>query len=138
MWKPEVFFKKGFVNLFSLDYGGSCGHAQAFHQLPWAGSPLVASAGFLQWLLLFGAQPLAPTNFNSFGTGTQELWCVGLVAPPNVESSRARDQTCVLCIGRGIPSPWTTREVPNQKSQWVKSGSLEGQVDFEMIKLYHV
>ena len=38
---------------------------------------------------------------------------------------------------QGTPSPWITREVQDQKSQWANSGSLEGQVDFEMIKLYH-
>ena len=28
------------------------------------------------------------------------------------ESSWTRDQTCVPCIGRRTPNPWTTREVP--------------------------
>ena len=91
----------------------------------------------MQWPSRLGAHSLGPTSFNSFGTGAQELRCMGFVAPPNVASSQARDQTRVLCIGRGVPSPWTTREVQSQKSQWAKSGSLEGQVDFEMIKLYH-
>ena len=36
----------------------------------------------------------------------------GLVAPRHVGSSRARDQTCVPCIGRQILNHCTTREVP--------------------------
>ena len=33
----------------------------------------------------------------------------------HVESSRTRDQTRVLCIGRQILNHWTTREVPNME-----------------------
>ena len=40
----------------------------------------------------------------------QKLWCMGLVAPCHVESSRTRDQT-VPGIGRRILDHWTTREV---------------------------
>ena len=42
----------------------------------------------------------------------QQLWCVGLVAPQHVGSSRTRDRTRVFCIGRRILNHWTTREAP--------------------------
>ena len=59
------------------------------------------------------------------GTPAQQLWCVGLVAPQHVESSRTRDQTCVLCFGRQILNYWTTREVLNKNI--VMGISLVGQ-----------
>ena len=36
---------------------------------------------------------------------------MGLVAPRHLESSRTRDGTCALCVGRQILNHWTTREV---------------------------
>ena len=49
------------------------------------------------------------------------LWAVGHVGsvvvtlglnyPEDTRSSRTRDQTCVLCIGRRILNHWTTRDV---------------------------
>ena len=42
------------------------------------------------------------------------LWLSSLVAPRQVESSPARDQTHVPCIGRRILNHWTTREVLRQ------------------------
>ena len=41
------------------------------------------------------------------------MWCMGLVAPWHVKSSRTRDGTWVPCIGRQILNPWTTREALN-------------------------
>ena len=43
---------------------------------------------------------------------TQQLWHMVLAAPRRVESPRIRDQTCVPCIGRLIPTHCATREVP--------------------------
>ena len=43
--------------------------------------------------------------------GLQQLWRTGLVALRYVESSLARDRTCVLYIGRWILNRGTTREV---------------------------
>ena len=40
-----------------------------------------------------------------------QSWCTGLVALRHVESSWTRNWTRILCIGRQILSPWTTREV---------------------------
>ena len=37
---------------------------------------------------------------------------MGLVAPRHVSSSRTRNQTHILCIGRQILNHWTTRKVP--------------------------
>ena len=42
----------------------------------------------------------------------QQLWCMGLVAPRHVGSSRTRAQTCVTCSGRRILNYCATREVP--------------------------
>ena len=44
--------------------------------------------------------------------GLQYLWFMGLVAAWLVESSPARVQTCVPCIGRWILIHCTTREAP--------------------------
>ena len=41
---------------------------------------------------------------------TQQLWCMGWMAPWHVVSSWTRDWTCVPCIGRRIFNQWTTRE----------------------------
>ena len=46
----------------------------------------------------------------------QQLWRVGLAARRHVGSSRTRDQTCVLCIGRRILIHSTTRKSPEQIS----------------------
>ena len=45
------------------------------------------------------------------GMQFQELWHKGLVAVWHVESSRARDLTCVPYIGRWVLNHWTTRDV---------------------------
>ena len=42
------------------------------------------------------------------------MWCAGLVALRHVRSSQTRDGTCVPCVGRGIRSHWTPREVPTR------------------------
>ena len=47
----------------------------------------------------------------ALGVWAQLLWCTGLVAPRQVESSQTRDQTHVLCIGRRDVIHCTTREV---------------------------
>ena len=41
----------------------------------------------------------------------QQLWCMGLVILRHVGSSWTRDRTRVPCMGRMIPSHWTTMEV---------------------------
>ena len=54
-----------------------------------------------QWLKLIGSRVCA-----------QQLWHMALPAPRHVEFPRIRDQTCVPCIGRLIPTHCATREVP--------------------------
>ena len=54
-----------------------------------------------QWLWLLGSRAWA-----------QQLWYMGLVALQHVESSWARDQTRVPCIGRRVLTHCTNREVP--------------------------
>ena len=44
--------------------------------------------------------------------GLQELWLTDLVAVRHMDSSQAKDQTRVPCIGRHIPNHWTAKEVP--------------------------
>ena len=46
----------------------------------------------------------------------QSLWCMGLAAPWQVESSWTTDRTHALCIGRKTLKCWTTRKVPVQFS----------------------
>ena len=70
---------------------------------------------------------LGHTGFSSCGvqaqqlwlTGSraqaQQLWCMGLVALRQVGSSRAKDHTCVPCIGRQILNHCATREVPQSR-----------------------
>ena len=61
-----------------------------------------------------------PPELQSTGSGVpglQELWHVGSAALRLVESSRARDQTLVPCIGRQTFHRWT-----HQGSPW---GGLE-------------
>ena len=60
-----------------------------------------------------------------------------LVAPRYVESSRARDQTCVPCIGRYILNHWTAREVPESyyKLESLKVGAR--YVFFKFPKYLH-
>ena len=59
---------------------------------------------------------IAARRLSSCGTDfraqVQYLWCVGLVTLWHVESSPARDQTCVPCTGRQILNCWTTEKVP--------------------------
>ena len=79
-------------------------------------------AGFsLSWLLLLRSTGSRRTGFSSCGTWAQQLWlagsrvqaqqlwCMGLVAPRHVESSRTRAQTRVPCIGRQILNHCATR-----------------------------
>ena len=69
---------------------------------------VVVSRGYspvaVWWLLLL-------RSMGSRAHGLQWLWGTDSVAPWHVGSSRARDRTCVLCIGMWILNCWTTREV---------------------------
>ena len=71
---------------------------------PIEGAPLsLQFMGFsVQWLLFW---PIGSR------VQAQQLWCMGLIAPWHVESSKPRDQTHVFCIGRLILNHWTTRKV---------------------------
>ena len=52
---------------------------------------------------------LGVKSFSSYGLQAQSLWCVGLVAPQHVESSRSGDRTHVPCLGRRILIHCTTK-----------------------------
>ena len=54
------------------------------------------------WALGVRASVAAARGLSSCGTGAQQLWHTGLVAPRHGGSSRTRDRTCVPCIGRWI------------------------------------
>ena len=91
------------------------------------GAPLCLwSSGLsLQRLLLLWSTGFRYTGFGSCCTWAQwpqfpgsraqaqDLWHTGWAALEHMESSRTRDWTHVPCIGRRIPSYWTTREVLN-------------------------
>ena len=101
----------------------------ALHQLSLVAasgdSSALRCAGFsLRWLLLLQTTGSRHPGFSSCGTRAQQLWlmgsrvhaqqlwCIGLVAPRHVGSSRTRVQTHVPYIGRWILNHYTTREVP--------------------------
>ena len=46
-------------------------------------------------------------------TQAQKLWHMDFIALWHVESSRARNWTCVPCTGRWFLNHWTTREIQN-------------------------
>ena len=56
---------------------------------------------WLQWLLLLSSM--------GFRAQAQQSWHMGFVALRPVDSSQARDQTYVPCIGRQIPIHCSTR-----------------------------
>ena len=62
------------------------------------------------------AQALRHAGFSSCGSQAPEqsrqLWCIDLVAPGHVGSSRIRDQTRVSCIGRQILYRWAQEKPP--------------------------
>ena len=43
---------------------------------------------------------------------SRQLWCIDLVAPGHVGSSRIRDQTRVSCVGRQILYRWAQEKPP--------------------------
>ena len=55
---------------------------------------------------------------SSCHTRAQQVWCTGLAALRQVESSWTRDQTCVSCVGRQILNHWATREVLGPTLDW--------------------
>ena len=68
-------------------------------------------SSFSAWLLILVASLVAEkalgcVGFSSYyalsSCGSEALWCPGLAAPRHMESSQARDQTCVSCTGRWI------------------------------------
>ena len=94
--------------------------AWAFLQPQRVGATLqLRSKGFLlQWSSCCGAWALGQGGFRSCG-GTGALGhrlgsCrTGLAALRHVQSSRARDRTCVSCTGRRILYHWATKEALN-------------------------
>ena len=113
------------VYLLFLAALGLCCCRQAFCKLQWAWSNLVVAWGLLivAAFSCCGARALECTGFSSYmwaqqlrfpGSRSwgQQLWCMALVSPQRVGSSRIRDQACVSCIGRRILNHWMTREIP--------------------------
>ena len=92
----DLFFKKLFLYLYVAALGLGC------HVRLWC---MVFS---LQWLLLLGSK--------GSRAWTQQLWCMGLVAPWHVGSSWARDWTPVSCIATWILNYWITRGAPHEVS----------------------
>ena len=73
---------------------------------------LFCTLAFSSW----GKQGLL-SSWNGFaccGARAQKLRHTSLAPPQRVESSQARDWTCVPCIDRWILNHWTTREVSTQ------------------------
>ena len=73
-------------------------------------SLLLCSGSSLQWLLLWSTNSSA-RGFSSCSAWAPRWRCLCLVALWLVESSWTKDWNRVLCIGRLILNPWTTREV---------------------------
>ena len=79
---------------------------------------LIAAQAFLSsqqagLLSSCGMRALERVGFSSCRKQAQYLWCMGLVAPQHVGSSRIRGQTHVSWIGRWILYHWATREAPS-------------------------
>ena len=73
-------------------------------------SSLWCTSFSLRWLLLLWSTGSRCAGFSSCGTWAQQLWCMGLVAPRHVGSSRIRARTHVPCISRRILNYCATRE----------------------------
>ena len=78
----------------------------------------------LWWLLLLQSTGSRHTGFSSCSMRAQQLWCMGLVAPQHVWSSRTRDRTRDPCIGRWILNDCATGEVPVGGLLWYNCSSL--------------
>ena len=75
-------------------------------------SLVLASRGFS--LVAVSGLSIAVASLVAWAQDTgSSFWCLGLVAPQHVESSRASDQTHVPCIDRQILNHWITREAPD-------------------------
>ena len=74
---------------------------------------------WLQWAGLLSscsAWSSPCSGFSCCRAQAQKLWCTGLVALQQVESSWTRDRTHIPCTGRLISNCWTTRKVPHMVS----------------------
>ena len=72
---------------------------------------LIAVPGFsLLWLHSLQSTGCQHISFSSCGLWSQQLWCVGVVAPRHVKSSQIRDHTHVSCKGRWSLHHWALRK----------------------------
>ena len=101
----STFFFK-YINLFIFSCVGSSLLRMGFLQLRGAGATLCCGV----WASHCGGFSFCRAQ--ALGARAQQLWCMGLVAPRHVGSSRARAQTLIPCIGRQILNHCATREVP--------------------------
>ena len=100
---PVASFFFRFIYFF-LAALGLASWAEAFSS--WGGYTLFAVYGLLTAVAFLVREHRLRVH------GIQWLQRTGSVVPWQTGSSWARDQTCVLCIGRWALSHWTTGEVP--------------------------
>lgn len=110
VWIHHNLFIHNFFNLLIFDCTGSSLLRMDFLYLCWARASLLCGvwsfhcSGFSYW----GAQALGHSGSSSSGTRapekTQQLRCMGLVAPWHVGFSETKDRTCASWTGRWIPS----------------------------------
>ena len=126
------FFKQSFlffINLFYLFIFGCVGSSllcTGFLQLRRKGATLRcgARASHCGGFFCCGARALVVWASIVVAHGLQQLWCMGLVAPQHVGSSRTRAPTRVPCIGRRILNHCATSEVPQFSPNNATSSSL--------------
>ena len=116
------FFFKNYVIYFWLHWVFVAAHRLSLLEVSGVYSSLQCTGFSLWWLLLLPSTDSRCAGFSSCGTWAQQLWLVGsraqaqqlwrmgLVAPPHVRSSRTRARTRVPCIGRQTPNHCATRE----------------------------
>ena len=124
MWAK--FLVLSFLKIIYQLFGwtGSSLLCAGFLQLQWTGATLFCSAqtsccsGFSCTAQALGTQPSVTVTQGLISRGSQALECMssvavvyGLSCLQHVESSWARDQTCVPYTGRQIPIDCTTREI---------------------------
>ena len=100
-----------FIHLFMCGCSESLLLYAGFLQLLLVGATLQLQwMNSLRWfLLLLSMGSIQAPRLHSWGAWTQQLGCMGLVAPRHVESSQIRDQTHAPCVGRVLNS-FTTRK----------------------------
>ena len=114
-WNSFFFFFNLFI-YFWLRWVFIAAHGLSLVAASRGYSSLWCTGFSLRWFLLLQSKGSRYAGFSNCGAQAQQLWCMGLVAPRHVGSSRTRARTRVPCIGRQILNHCATGEVPTWNS----------------------